>query len=345
MKEPERPASGSGMAAAMHGLRPEWLSRRQEAPLEPTLPIIDCHHHLWDLPGSRYLLPELLEDLGAGHGVVATVYVQSGVASHSSGPEAMRHVGETEFAARIADSAAGGGPRACAAIVGGLALGLGDAAGPVIDRHMAAAGGRFRGVRDVTHWDAEPGIHRLETLPGILASPQAARTARLLAGLDLSLDVFCYHTQLDEVAMLADSCPHLRIVVNHAGTPLRIGRYANPAADAFGDWRRRLTPLARRENVTLKFGGLGMRFGGFRFDEKQTPPSSDDLVEAWRPYFDVCVELFGSERCMFESNFPVDKAAAPYVVLWNAFKKLSSGMSAGERALLFSGTAAKTYRL
>jgi predicted TIM-barrel fold metal-dependent hydrolase len=336
--------SGLSAATSLHALRPQWLALRQEPIVAPELPVVDSHHHLWDHPGSRYLVPDMIEDVRSGHNVVATVYVQAGTGLRATGPEQFRQVGETEYAVAAGEEAARAGcPALCAAIVGPVSLMLGAAARPVLEAHVQAGRGRFRGVRDLTHWDDDPEIHKVHTRPGMLASPQAAEVAAILSQMRLSLDVFCYHTQLPEVVALASSFPGLRIVVNHVGTPLAIGRFAGRHDEVFAEWRAQAARLRGHANVSLKFGGLGMRFSGSGFDRLDVPPSSDDLATAWRPWFDAAIEAFGPRRIMFESNFPMDKASFPYPVLWNAYKKLAAGLSDGETARLLSGTAAEVY--
>lgn len=336
--------SGLSAATSLHALRPQWLALRQEPIVAPQLPIVDSHHHLWDHPGSRYLVPDMIEDVRSGHNIVATVYVQAGTGLRTTGPEQFRQVGETEYAVATSEEAARAGYAGLnAAIVGPISLMLGTGAKPVLEEHVRAGRGRFRGVRDLTHWDEDPTIHKVRTQPGMLASPQAAEVAAILSQMRLSLDVFCYHTQLSEVVALARSFPDLRIVVNHVGTPLAIGRFAGEREEVFADWRAQAARLREHANVSLKFGGLGMRFSGSGFERLAIPPSSDDLAAAWRPWFDAAIEAFGPCRIMFESNFPMDKASFSYPVLWNAYKKLAAGLSPDERARLLSGTAAEVY--
>lgn len=335
-------------AGNVPGLRPAWLALRQEEILDPQLPIIDAHHHLWEHPSAPYLADEMVEDLRSGHNVVATVYVQSDTGFRVGGPDHLRPVGETEFAVAEAEGAARlwGVETLCAAIVGPVSMASGGAVRPVLEAHVEAGRGRFRGVRDLkTHWDGDPVVHRVDSRPGLLASPGAAEASAVLVEMGLSLDVFCYHTQLAEVLSLARAFPDLRIVINHVGTPVRIGRYGERREEVFGQWRSGIEAFRGHENVFLKFGGLGMRFSGFGFDRLDIPPSSEDLARAWRPYFEVGIGAFGPRRCMFESNFPVDKTSFSYAVLWNAFKRLSRGFTADERAHLLSRTAGRFYAI
>lgn len=331
-------------------VREDWLALRQEEILEPALPIVDPHHHLWDRPGARYLLEELLRDTGSGHDVRATVYVQARSMYRADGPEASRPVGETEFANGVAARCASGlyGPiRACAGIVGMVDLMLGDAVAPLLEQHVRAGGERFRGIRNQTAWHALPEINSNPVPPrrGLLSEPAFLRGAGRLREHGLSLDIWAYHTQLDEVLALARALPDLPIVLDHAGGPLGAGPYAGQRDAVFAEWSARMRRLAGCPNVVVKLGGLGMAVNGFGFERQALPPTSAQLAQAWRPYVEFCIEAFGAARCMFESNFPVDKGSCGYAVLWNAFKRLAAGASAEEKAALFSGTACRVYRL
>ena len=339
------------MPASPHvPVRPEWLATTPEPALDPALPIVDAHHHLWDRPGERYLLPELLADLASGHNVIGTVYVQARSMYRADGPDVLRPVGEVEFANGVAaQSASGvyGAVRACAAIVGCADLRLGDAAGPLLEALLAAGNGRLRGIRNNTAAHPDPAV-RSNPLPPperILTEDGFRRGAALAGRMGLSLDIWAYHTQLGEVAALARACPGTQIVVDHCGGPLGVGPYAGKRSEVFADWRKSVATLAELPNVHVKLGGLAMRVGGFAFDERPRAPSSTELADAWRPYTDTVIGLFGAERCMFQSNFPVDKGMCSYAVLWNAFKRLAAGASAGEARALFSGTACRAYRI
>ena len=331
-------------------VRPDWLATTVEPALDPALPIVDAHHHLWDRPEHRYLLPDLAADIATGHKIVATVYVQARSMYRADGPEPMRPVGEVEFANGAAAQSASGiyGPaRACAGIVGFADLRLGDAAQPVLEALVAAGNGRLRGIRNTTAAHPDPEIRSNPQPPpeGILMEDGFRRGAVLVGKMGLSLDVWAYHTQLGDVAALARTCPQTSIVVDHCGGPLGIGPFRGKRAEVFTEWRAAMATLAGLPNVTVKLGGLAMRVGGFDFDLQEQAPSSTQLADAWRPYVDSLIELFGAERCMFESNFPVDKGMCSYAVLWNAFKRLAAGASATEMTALFSGTACRVYRL
>ena len=333
-----------------------WLARRPpEDILEPELPIVDPHHHLWDHKRHRYLLDELRADTGSGHRIVATVFVDCMAFYRADGPVALRPVGETEFANGVAAMCASGvygELRACAGIVGFADLTLGAAVAEVLAAHVAAGGGgrqtgRFKGIRHAGGWDASPMIHNSHTKPirGLYADATFRQGFAQLAPLGLSFEAWQYHPQLPEVIALARAFPDTAIILNHVGGPLGVGPYAGRNDEVFADWRRHIAELAACPNVTVKLGGLGMRIGPIQHFKLPDPPTSTEVADAWRPWIAACIESFGAERCMFESNFPVDKASASYAVLWNAFKRLAAGTSATEKTALFSGTASRVYRL
>ena len=325
-----------------------WLARRVEDALDPALPIIDPHHHLWERPGDRYFLDELLADTDSGHNIVATVFVQCGWAYRTEGPEALRPVGETEFVAAVADEATRRHitTRICEAIVGHVDLRLGEGVEPVLEAHLAAAGGRFRGIRHVTARSEDFVASILAPPPAGMMSDAAFRDGFARLGkYGLSFDAWLYHTQIRELTDLARAFPAIPIVIDHVGGPLGIGPYEGKRDEVFASWRRDMRQLASCHNVSVKLGGLAMLVAGFAFHEHAIPPSSGELARAWRPHVEACIEDFGAARCMFESNFPVDKAMCSYPILWNAFKRIAASASAIEKALLFHDVAAKVYRL
>ncbi len=331
-------------------VRHEWLELVTEAPLDPALPIVDPHHHLWDRAEERYLLADLLHDAAQGHTVRATVFVQCGAMYRASGPEEERSLGETEFINGIAAASASGtyGPvRACAGIIGFVDLTLGDRVAPLIEAHLRSAQARFRGVRNRTAWHPSPEVRSnlLGAPPGPLEDPRFVEGARRLARHGLVLDVWAYQTQLPLVAALARAVPELTVVVNHCGGPLGVGPFAGRREEGFAAWRRDVLALAALPNTVMKLGGLAMEIGGHGFHLRDVPPTSAELAAAWRPVIHTLIEAFGAQRCMFESNFPVDKGMCSYGVLWNAFKRLAAGAGKAERTALFAGTATRIYRL
>jgi predicted TIM-barrel fold metal-dependent hydrolase len=331
-------------------VRPDWLALRRETAIEPELPIVDAHHHVWDRPGQRYLFDDLLGDMASGHDIRATVFVQSRSMYRANLSPELQPVGEVEFANGVAAQAASGlyGRRlACAAIVGFADLMLGDRVEPVLEALHRAGGDRLRGIRNQTAWHADPDVvsNPVPPRPGLLTHSQFLAGARRLPSHRLTLDVWAYHTQLLEVENLARSCPDTLIVLDHLGGPLGIGRYRDRRDEVFAEWSADLKVLAELPNVVVKLGGLAMRVGGFDFQELPEPPSSNILALAWAPYVMTAIELFGPARCMFESNFPVDKGMVGYVPLWNAFKTMTKDLTPSERHELFCGTAVRTYRL
>lgn len=328
-------------------VREAWLGKRREAILDPSQPIIDPHHHLWYRPGLYYMPDDLLADIGMGHNVVATVHVQARSMYYAKGPEELRPVGETAFAATVADANDDVATALCAGIVAYADLRLGRDVEKVLDAHHKAGKGRLRGIRHITAWDADPMMVRSgnPAEPHLMEDAEFRKGFSVLASRGLSYDAWLYHSQLGELEDLARAFPETQIVCDHAGGPIGIGGYANRRREVFQDWSRSIRSLARCGNVALKFGGLGMLVNGFDFHLRAEPPSSEQLAEILRPYFEVCVDAFGAERCMFESNFPVDKGSYSYDVFWNACKILADGATPGEKGELFLNTAARVYRL
>jgi len=335
-------------AANYFAVRQDWLDRRKEPILEPELPIIDPHHHLWDRQNWRYLLDELLADTNSGHNILGTVFVQARAMHRKDGPEEMKPVGETEFVNGVAAMTASGiygTIRACAGIVGNADLTLGSRVEPVLEAHERAGGGRFRGIRHIVAYDDDPQVRNpaFSSPPRMLADAKFREGFKVLTRMGYSFDAWLYHPQIDELASLADAFPDAKIVLNHCGGPVGINAYKHK--DVFPGWETSIRALAKRPNVTVKLGGLGMRIGGFGFEKPADPPSSQALADAWKPYIETCIAAFGASRGMFESNFPVDKGSYSYPVFWNACKILAKGASAAERADLFMNTAKRFYRL
>jgi predicted TIM-barrel fold metal-dependent hydrolase len=318
--------------------------------LEPELPICDPHHHLWDFPTNRYLLPELLADLQSGHNVQSTVFVECTSFYRASGPEELRVVGETEFVNGVAAMAASGRygrVLACEGIVSRADLTLGAAAGPVLDAHIRAGNGRFRGIRHAAGWDASDKVRNSHTNPprDLYAQPSFRLGLKELAKRNLTFEAWQFHPQLPGLIALARAVPEARIVLNHVGGPLGIGPYAGLRNDIFASWSRDIKELASCPNVFVKLGGLGMTICGFEFGKRDMLPGSQELADAWRPYLDTCIAAFGPDRGMLESNFPVDGTSCSYQALWNAFKRVTRGASAQEKEWLYRKTARTFYRL
>ncbi len=323
----------------------DWWNSVKEPALDPGRPIVDPHHHLWK--SSRwgaYLLDDLAADTGAGHAVTQTVFVECDSEYRASGPQALRPVGETEFvAAAAAESGAGGGAR-IGAIVGHADLTLGAAVEEALAAHVKAGRGLFRGIRHRAAWDASASVGR-EGSEHQYADRRFRQGFARLAEMGLSFDAWNYHAQIPELTDLARAFPATTIIQDHLGGPLGIGPYQGRREEVLARWKADVAALAACPNVALKIGGLGMRVCGYGWSERGRPASSDELAAAYRPWFDHALASFGAERCMFESNYPVDGESAGYVVIWNAFKKLAAPLSESEKEALLRGTAARVYRL
>jgi predicted TIM-barrel fold metal-dependent hydrolase len=330
-------------------VRPEWLDQVREEIIDPGLPIVDPHHHLWhDRPSGRYLIEDLAADLNAGHTIVATVFLQCGWMHRQDGPVDFCPVGETEIVravAVLAGTGAYGPARACAGIVAFADLRSPDLAA-VLDAHEAAGGEYFRGIRHTAAFDAAIVANTSVVPPqGLLRDPDFLRGLRLLGTRGLTYDCWLYHPQLKDLLAAAQAAPGTAMVIDHVGGPLGCGPYAGRRDEVFAEWRADMQALAACPNVHVKLGGLAMAVNGFDYHKEALPPSSAQIAADWAPWIDTCIALFGVERCMFESNFPVDKGMVGYAVLWNAFKRMASGASAAEKAALFHDTAARFYRL
>ncbi|HET8997516.1 MAG TPA: amidohydrolase family protein [Acetobacteraceae bacterium] len=330
-----------------------WLARRpREAALEPGLPIIDPHHHFWDMPHrGHYLLPELLDDIGGGHNIVSTVFLECRAMYRKHGPREMAALGEVEFVTGIAAMSESGGYGPCRVaegIIGGGDLSIGARVRELFEAEITAAGGRLRGIRHGVAWDAHESVGKYASrmVPGhLVLDPKFREGIAQLAPLGLSFESWQYHPQLPDAIDLMRAFPGTTFILNHVGGILGVGIYNGHRAEILARWRQHITEMARCPNVYCKLGGLGMVSVGFDFHERDEPPSSEDLAAAWRPYIEHCIEAFGVDRCMFESNFPPDKQSCGYTELWNAFKRITAGASDAEKAALYSGTAARVYRL
>ncbi len=326
-----------------------WLAQTSEDAIDPDLPICDPHHHFWDKPDSRYMLDELLEDTSGGHNITETVFIECGSMYRKDGPENLAPVGETEFVQGIAAQSASGGygdTKVAAGIVSFADLTLGDGATELLEAHIGASGNRFRGIRHSSCWDDNPEMRSKKNPPkGLLADPEFRKGFSVLDRLGLSFDAWLYHTQIPDLADLAKAFPGVPIVLDHIGGPIGIGPYAGHEDEVFQQWKDGVTELAACQNVVIKLGGFGMPLGGHGWHEQNAPPSSQELADVMGPWYRFCIETLGADRCMFESNFPVDKVSTSYTVLWNTFKRIAEGYSPTERAALFRETAVRFYRL
>jgi predicted TIM-barrel fold metal-dependent hydrolase len=341
------PASRSGLYADP---REDWLAQYTEEIIDPARPIVDPHHHLWDRGGLRYMIEEMAADIASGHNVIATVYVDCRSMYRARGPEAFRPVGEVEFAngvAAMAASGAYGKAAICAGIVSHVNLLLGEGAKAVLEAEIVAGNGRFRGIRHSSAWDADPNVAGLyATRPkGLLLDSTFRKGFACLAPLGLSFDAWLFHPQIGELTDLARAFPGTKIVLDHCGGPIGIGSYANRREEIFPVWKASIQEIAKCENVVVKLGGLAMCLLGYDFHLRPKPPSSKECAAAWRPYIETCIEAFGPNRCMFESNFPPDKGQCSYQVIFNTFKRLGAQYSEAEKTAMFSTTATDFYEL
>lgn len=343
----ETPEFRGNMPRHLDALR-AWTRLRQEPALEPELPIIDPHHHVWDNEHGRYLTEELLEDLGTGHNIVSTVFVQVKAMYRQDGPVAMQPVGEVEFVNGIAAASASGRygkTRLCEGIVGFADLLLGDDVQPVLEALIAAGNGRFRGIRHGATWDDGSAAYgRSFAARHMLRDPAFRRGFARLQPLGLSFDAWLFYHQLPDLVELLTEFPDTDVVLDHAGGILGIPPHSG-RGEVFAAWQANIRRLAQFPRLRIKIGGLGMLYGGWAFHAGKLPPSSEELAHAWRPYVEACIEAFGPQRCMFESNFPVDKQSCGYGELWNAFKRITQGCTPSDKAALYHDTAARFYRL
>ena len=338
-----------------------------EAILEPDLPIVDPHHHLWDLrpmlpmfpeprhrfietlmPAAHYTFEQFHADVTSGHNVVATVFMECGAFYNSGYGDALKTVGEVEYVNGVAaQSASGlyGDARLCAGIVGHADLMLGSAAGEVLDALKEAAPGRFRGIRHQGAWDADPDVLG----PPFHAPPELYRDATFREGFaelgkrSMSFDAWVLEPQLPDVIDLARAFPDTPICLDHCGTPLGIASYEGRLEERFDTWSENIRELAACENVVVKLGGMAMPNCALPATGPAAGCGSEQLASLWKPYIETCIEAFGSARAMFESNYPVDRWGATYPVLWNAFKRITADASADEKAALYAGNAARFY--
>jgi predicted TIM-barrel fold metal-dependent hydrolase len=325
-----------------------WLAQHHESILEPDLPIIDAHHHLWEEPGNFYLADDLAADCGTGHRIVATIYAQCGWRYRKHGPAHLAPVGEVEAVVQSCPADPRNGPYLAAGIIGFADLTLqADLLEETLAACAQAAPGRFCGIRRSMARDTNfpNGIVIRPAPEGLMEVPVFRQNLRLLGKRGLVFDSMIYHQQLADLAKLVAAVPDTLFVLDHIGTPLGVGPYEGHAAAVFEDWCHGLAAVATLPNVHLKFGGLGMIITGAADHLAACPPDSTTLAARWQPYFDHCLKLFGVQRILFEGNFPVDKAMFSYGVLWNAFKRLASGLSADEKSALFWGNARRLYKL
>jgi len=325
----------------------DWLNQLREDVIHPEREIVDPHHHLWPRPHLSYDLEELWSDTEDGHKVVQTIFMECGSAYRKDGPEQMRPVGETEFVTAAAECAAASPDKAqIAAIVSHADLRRDDL-DTVLDAHTHAAKGRFRGIRHSGARDANPEALTIagRAPAGLYADPDFRRGVARLGERGLTYDTWNYHHQLQDFAALARAVPGTTMILDHFGTPLGVGRYEGQRDAIFAKWKDDIAEVAACPNMHAKLGGMAMPDNGFGWNTREKPPSSDEFVEVQAPWYHHAINCFGPERCMFESNFPVDRLSISYRTLWNGLKKIAADYPEAAQAAMFSGTARKVYKL
>jgi len=328
----------------------KWFELTIEEPINPDIPICDPHHHLWNEPKTRgrYLIEDYLNDVGSGHNIVKTVFIQCGTGYRRNGPTELQPVGETEFVCRQVGQNVGGNSKKISVADGIVAyadLLLGIEVAPVIEAHIEAANKRLKGIRQICIWDSDPSIISMGNMKGMMMESSFRKGFECIRNYGLVFDAWQYYSQLPELKDLAEDFPDTTIVVNHLGGILGIGSYKSRHKEVFDEWKNNIAELAKCPNIFMKLGGLGMPRCGFDWHQRSKPIDSVELAHTIRPYFDVCIEKFGIDRCMFESNFPIDKVSYSYTVLWNAFKRLCKEFSYNEQAALLHDNAVRVYKL
>ena len=335
-------------------VRQEWLNQHIEDPISPNIPIIDPHHHLWDVGFGRYYIEELLEDINSsGHNIVSTVYIMSSSNTKiysKDGLEEFKPLNEIEFATsegKRADLIPNNKVKVNASIVGSVDLTYGNKLQPVLEKAVNISEGRLKGIRMLlaSHIDPRISSGAVKSDLGLMLHPNFIDGAKCIENANLSLDFWIYHTQLNEMEKIARALPELTIILNHIGGPIHLGEYEGKQAATHREWRSAMMRLSRIPNINVKLGGLGMAVNGAKFHNNKFPPNSVQLSDVWKPWIYETIDMFGFDRCMFESNFPVDKGSCSYGALWNAFKILAKDMSDDEINKLFSKNAAKIYKI
>jgi predicted TIM-barrel fold metal-dependent hydrolase len=321
----------------------------EEDAIEPDLPIIDCHHHLFDWrephPGrSAYRWPDLMTDIRrSGHNVTDTIFVECSTMYRTDGPADQRSLGETEYVRAVAEQSAAGQDkcRVATAMVGKVDLSVGARAQDILERHMEASNGRFRGVRNSIAWDEFAPLKAMGLRRDLLSDPGFRAGFAALSAMDLNFDVWLFHPQIPELTALARAFPNARIILNHVGSPLGIGPYADQKL-VFSNWKAAMADLAKSENVHVKLGGLGPFW-----PPRHTPENAHSkiLAREWKPYIETVIEYFDIKRCMFESNWPSNQSISSYGTIWNAFKRITERYSLHEKTALYRETAVICYQL
>ena len=329
----------------------EWIAQIREEIINPELPIIDPHHHLWNgdnqLAGSfPYLIENLNEDTFSGHNIVGTIFMECAQGYYLDGEEKYKPVGETEFVINlIKDSEKLSKSTNIMGIIGFADLMLGHEVKDVLNTHLSKGEGLFRGIRHAAGWDKNNEIHNSHSNPieNIYHNKSFMKGAEELINLKLTFDAWHYHHQINDLSIFAKKYPELTIIHDHFGGPLGVGPYEGKKEEIFKKWKDDISLLSESKNVYAKLGGLAMPVNGWNFHKQNKPASSDQIVDMHHEYYLHTINCFGVERCMFESNFPVDRRSVSYHVIWNAFKKMVLGYSDEDKNKLFFKNAKDVY--
>jgi predicted TIM-barrel fold metal-dependent hydrolase len=315
--------------------------------IDPERPIIDPHHHLWHHDRTPYLLEQLRSDTGSGHAIEKTIYIECGSEYRTDGPEHLKPVGETEFVVEIAAASKAGDGATISGIVAHANLMSGELVDEVLEAHEEAGRGLFRGIRHSGAHDMSPDVRPSHSNPpaDLYTRGDFQEGVRRVAKRGLTLDVWNFHRQIPLLTELARAVPEVTIVFDHFGGPIRIGPYKGKREEIYTQWRLDVAELAKCENVVAKLGGMAMPVNGWHWHNRDTPATSDELVEAQGDYYFHTIDCFGPERCLFESNYPVDRQSISYPVLWNAYKKMAKSFSEEEKQAMFYGNSKRIYRL
>jgi len=296
--------------------------------------IVDAHMHLWDLDKIRYpwLTPPLPVGITGDVRSIAKTYLLDAYLRDARGDggkirvakvvhvEAGAHPGdsleETRWLQSVADLR--GFPHALVAHA--------DLNDPNVEALLAehASHHNARGIRQILNWHADP--YKTYTPRDLLEDPQWSQGFELLRKYNLSFDLQIYPSQMPAAAHLASRHPDTLMILNHTGMP------ADRDAAGIRAWRAGMQALAQQPNVMVKISGLAM------LDWQWT-------TESLRPFVLQTLDIFGVERCMFASNFPVDRLFGSFARQYGAYQSLTASLSAAERTKLFATNAERIYRI
>ena len=324
----------------------QWLDQVIEPTIDPERIIVDPHHHLWNRPDWNYVLEHLWADTDTGHNVTKTVFLECRSNYSETGQEYLKPVGETTFVEAIATASREGIGSEIAGIVAHANL-ASVHLDEILDAHKEAANGLLRGIRHSIARDTKPEALSIpgRAPEGLSSDEDFRRGLNRLGQRGLTYESWLYHHQILDFRDMAKATPNTTFVLDHFGTPLGVGAYSGQREKIFEIWREDIAALSDCPNVVAKLGGLAMPDNGFGWEHRKLPPSSDEFVEEQARYYHHTIQCFGADRCMFESNFPVDRISISYHTLWNGLKKIAAEYREDEQTALFSGTANRVYTL